>query len=139
MPFAVALLHDPAGIYGFLVAAIVASLYAAQRPAFLPAFAGIAAALLTALGFVAVPPNLPGLWLLAVGIGLLHAEFLIPTSGAAGALGLGVTAWASILLLTPGAFATAAGPLRFAVALIGTIVLFGAVAHTMRLRTLPKN
>jgi membrane-bound serine protease (ClpP class) len=138
MPFVVALLHDPAGVYGFLVAAIVASLYAARRPAFLPVFAGVSAALLTTLGFAAVAPNLPALWLLALGIALLHVEFLVPTSGAAGAVGLGVTAWASLLLSAPSVFG-AAGPLRFAVALLGTAALFGAVAHTMRLRTLPRN
>jgi membrane-bound serine protease (ClpP class) len=139
MPFAVALLQDPAGIYGFLVAAISASLYAVQKPAFLPAFASLAAAVLTALGFVAVPPNLAGLGLLAVGVALLHAEFLLPTSGAAGALGLGTTAWASLLLLAAGWPGPALGPFRCAVALLGTLVLVGSVAHTMRLRTLPKN
>jgi len=139
MPFAVALLHHPAGIYVFLVAAIVASLYAAQRPAFVPTFAGLAACLLALLGFMAVPPSYAALLLLATGVVLLHLEFLLPTSGFAGTLGLGVTAWASLLLLAPSAMQPWAGPSRFAVAIVGTLVVFGAVAHTMRLRTLPVN
>jgi membrane-bound ClpP family serine protease len=139
MPFAVALLHHPAGIYLFLVAAIAASLYAAQRPAFVPTFAGLAASSLACLGFLAVPPSYSALLLLATGVVLLHLEFLLPTSGFAGTLGLGVTVWASMLLLAPSAMQPSVGPSRFAVAIAGTLVVFGAVAHTMRLRTLPKN
>jgi membrane-bound serine protease (ClpP class) len=139
MPFAVALLDHPAGVYAFLVAAIVASLYAALKPAFVPTFAGAAAALLTLLGFSAVPPDYAALLLLAIGIALLHAEFLLPTSGALGALGLAVTAWASMLLLAPSGWPELGGPTRVAASIGGTLVLFGAVAHTMRLRTLPKS
>jgi len=139
MRFAVALLHHPAGVYAFLVAAIVASSYAALKPAFLPTFTAVAAGLLTALGFVAVPPGCAALSLLAIGVALLHAEFLIPTSGAAGALGLAVTAWGSMLLLAPRGWPELGFPTIGAAAIAGTLVLFGAVAHTMRLRTLPKN
>lgn len=139
MPFALALLHHPAGVYAFVVAAIVGSLYAAQRPAFVPVFAGAAAALLALIGFLAVPPSLLALSLLGIGVVLLHAEFVFPTSGVAGLLGLGVTAWGSSLLLAPSAAPVMTGPVRLAVAISGTLVLFGAVARTMRLRTLPKN
>jgi membrane-bound ClpP family serine protease len=139
MPFAVALLHHPAGVYLFIVAAIVASLYAAVRPAFVPTFAGAAALLLTLLGFAAVPPNHAALMLLGIGIAMLHAEFLVPTCGAFGALGLVVTAWASMLLLAPSGWPDLGGPTRFAASIAGTLVLFGAVTHTMRLRTLPKS
>jgi membrane-bound ClpP family serine protease len=139
MPIALALLHHPAGVYAFVVAAIVGALYATQRPAFVPAFAGAAAALLGLLGFLAVPPSSFALLLLGIGIALLHAEFLFPTSGVAGLLGLGVTISASWLLLAPSAAPAMPGPLRLAVAISGTLVLFGVVARTMRLRTLPKN
>jgi membrane-bound ClpP family serine protease len=139
MPFAVALLHHPAGVYAFLVAAIVASLYAALKPAFVPTFAVVAAGLLALLGLVAVPPDYAALLLLGIGVALLHAEFLVPTSGAAGTLGLAVTAWASTLLLAPSGWPEPDGPTRVAAAIAGTLVLFGAVTHTMRLRTLPKS
>ena len=138
MPFAVALLHHPTGVYAFLVAALVASLYAAQTHAFVPTFTSVAASLLTLLGFVAVPPSYPGLLLLGSGVMLLHVEFLLPTSGVAGTLGLVVTTWASTLLLAPGVMPALTSPPRLAVALSGALVLAGAVAHTMRLRTLPK-
>lgn len=139
MPFAVALLHHPAGVYAFVVAAIVAWLYAALTRAFVPTLTGVAAGLLTVLGFVAVPPSYVALSLLGIGIVLLHAEYLFPTSGAAGVLGLAVTAWASALLLAPSGWPELGTPTRVAAALTGTLVLFGAVTHTMRLRTLPKN
>jgi len=139
MPFAIALLHHPAGVYAFLVAAIVASLYAALKPSFVPTFSAVAAGLLALLGFVAVPPDYGALLLLAIGVALLHTEFLIPTSGAAGALGLAVTSWASTLLLAPSAWPELGGATRAAAAIAGTLVLVGAVTHTMRLRTLPKS
>jgi membrane-bound ClpP family serine protease len=139
MPFPVALLHHPTGVYAFLVTAIVASFYAALRPAFVPTFTGIAAGVLTLLGFVATPPDYAALSLLGIGIALLHAEFMIPTSGAAGTLGLAATAGASMILLTPSGWPEACVAMRVAAALSGTLVLFGAVAHTMRLRTLPKS
>jgi membrane-bound serine protease (ClpP class) len=133
MPFAVALLHHPAGAYAFLVAAIVGLLYAAQRPAFLPAFAGIGAGFLALLAFVDMARDPLGFVVLGVGIVLLHIEFLVPTIGAAGVVGVGAAAWGSWVLLAP--LPTAA---RGAVALLGALMLLAAVARTMRLRTLPR-
>jgi len=138
MPFAIALLQHPVGAYGFLVVAISGFLYAALTRTFLPAFTGAAAMLLTLLAFLQIPPNLLGLLLLAVGIVLLHVEFLLPTSGAAGLLGLGVTTWASSVLLAPSVATAMNGPSRLAIAIAGTLALFGVVARTMRLRTLPR-
>jgi hypothetical protein len=132
MPFAVALLSHPLGTFASLVAAIVATLYAAQSHRFLPAFTAVSAALLTLLAFLQVPPSVAGLAWLCVGVALLHAEFLWPTFGLAGAAGIGASAWGSALLLA------ALTPLpRVAVALLGTLALLAAVARTMRLRTLP--
>jgi membrane-bound ClpP family serine protease len=139
MPLVIALLHHPAGVYAFLVAGIVASLYAALRPAFVPLFAAGAASLLALLGFAAVPPDYAELLLLGIGVVLLHAEFVVPTSGAAGTLGLAATAWASTLLLAPSGWPDFGSPTRVAAAIAGTLVLFGAVIHTMRLRTLPRS
>jgi hypothetical protein len=132
MPFAVALLSHPLGTFASLVAAIVATLYAAQSHRFLPAFTAVSAALLTLLAFLQVPPSAGGLAWLAVGVVLLHVEFLRPTFGAAGALGVGAAAWGSCLLLMP------LEPVaRGAVALLSALLLLAAVARTMRLRTLP--
>jgi membrane-bound ClpP family serine protease len=132
MPFAVALLCHPIGMLTALVLAIVFALYAAQSHRFLPAFAAVSAALLTLLAFLQVPPGAAGLIWLFVGVALLHAEFLWPTFGLAGVLGLGAAAWGSCLLLAPlPPFA------RGAFALVGALLLLAAVARTMRLRTLP--
>ena len=132
MPFAAALLCHPAGTFTALVASIVATLYAAQAHRFLPSFTAVSAALLTLLAFLQVPPSAAGLAWLAIGVALLHAEFLWPTFGAAGLLGVGATTWSSWTLLA----ALAPFP-RGALALLGAAVLLAAVARTMRLRTLP--
>jgi membrane-bound serine protease (ClpP class) len=132
MPFAVAVLCHPLGTFVSLVAAIVATLYAAQSRRFLPAFTAVSAALLTLLAFLQVPPSTRGLAWLAVGVALLHVEFLRPTFGAAGILGVAAATWGSSALLLP------LEPIaRGAVALLGALLLLAAVARTMRLRTLP--
>lgn len=132
MELAVALLCHPLGTFTSLVAAIVAALYAAQSRRGLPAFTAASAGLLTMLAFLQVPPSWVGLAWLCIGVALLHVELLRPTFGLAGVFGIGVTAWASFLLLT------GLAPLpRGVVALLAAVVVLGAVAHTMRLRTLP--
>jgi membrane-bound ClpP family serine protease len=132
MPLAVALLCHPAGTYTSLVIAVVAGLYAAQSRRFVPALTCVAAASLTLLAFLQVPPSLAGLLWLAAGVALLHAEFCWPTFGVAGLLGVGGAVWGSSLLL-----ATLGLPLRGAFALVGAAALLAAVVRTMRRRTLP--
>jgi membrane-bound serine protease (ClpP class) len=133
MPLAVALLCHPVGTLAALLAAIVATLYAAESRRFLPSFTAASAAALALLAFLQVPPSAAGLALLCIGLALLHLEFLWPTLGVAGLLGLGSTAWGSSMLL--GALAPAA---RSGIALVAALVLLAAVARTMRLRTLPR-
>ncbi len=132
MPFAVALLCHPLGMFASLVVALVTALYAAHSHRFLPTFTAVSFALLTLFSFLQVPPAATGLaWLLA-GMALLHAELLVPTFGAAGLAGVAATGWGSWALLA------ALAPLpRGAAALLGSIILLAAVARTMRLRTLP--
>jgi membrane-bound ClpP family serine protease len=132
MPLAVALLCHPLGAFTALVAAIIAALYAAQSRRFLPAFTATSAASLALLAFLQIPPSAAGIAWLAAGVALLHVEFLRPTFGVAGLLGVGTTGLGSYLLLAPLA-ATARGCVAFAAALL----LLAAVARTMRLRTLP--
>lgn len=133
MPPAVALLCHPAGTLVALVASVVAGLYAAQSRRFVPAFAAVSAALLTLLAFLQVPPSAPGLVCLAAAVVLLHAEFLRPTFGVAGLLGIAGAAYGSWLLLAPLEPAPRGG-----IAALGALVLLVAVARTMRLRTLPR-
>jgi hypothetical protein len=132
MPITVAMLCHPAGAFAALVTALVAALYAAQSRRFLPTFTAVSAGALALLAALQVPPSALALVTLCAGIALLHAEFLWPTFGGAGALGLGATTWGSWLLL--GALAPAP---RAGVALLGAATLVAAVARTMRLRTLP--
>lgn len=132
MPLAVALLCHPVGTLAALLAAIVAGLYAAESRRFLPSFTAASAAALAVLAFLQVPPSAAGLALLCIAVALLHLEFLRPTFGAAGLLGLGSAAWGSNLLLAELEPAARAG-----FALAAALVLLAAVARTMRLRTLP--
>lgn len=132
MPLAVALLCHPLGSFAALMTAIVTALYAAQSRRFLPGFTAASAALLALLAFVQVPPNAAGFAWLAAGVALLHLEFLRPTFGAAGLLGVGSVSFGSYLLLAELA------PLgRSVAALCAGLLLLAAVARTMRLRTLP--
>lgn len=133
MPLAVALLCHPIGMFVSLLAAVVAGLYAAQSRRFLDVFTAAAAALLVLLAFLQSPPSGAGLAWLGVGVVLLHAEFLWPTAGLAGLLGIGSSGWGSWLLL-----ATVEPWGRAAAATLGALVLLAAVARTMRLRTLPR-
>jgi membrane-bound ClpP family serine protease len=132
MPLAVALLCHPLGSLMAFVAAIIAALYAAQSRRFLPAFTATSAALLALIAFLQVPPSAAGIAWLGTGVVLLHVEFLRPTFGVAGLLGVGSATSGSYLLLAPLApFA------RGSMALVAGLLLLAAVAHTMRLRTLP--
>jgi membrane-bound serine protease (ClpP class) len=139
MPFPVALLCHPAGAYVFLVIAVAGLVHGVGMRRFVPAFAGVSAALLTSLAFLHVPPNVAGLASLALGVLLLHAEFLLPTYGVAGALGLIASAGGSWLLLAPTAPGVLVPPLwRLLLALAGTFAILAVVARTTRLRTLPR-
>jgi membrane-bound ClpP family serine protease len=132
MPLAVALLCHPLGSFAALVATIVAALFAAHSRRFVPTFTAVSAALLTLLAFAQVPPSAAGLVCIGLGVTVLHVEFLWPTFGVAGLLGLGLTAWGSWSLL-----AMLAALPRGAAGLVGAFLLLAAVARTMRLRTLP--
>jgi membrane-bound ClpP family serine protease len=136
MPLAVALLCHPIGTYGFFVVAVASLVYARPSRTFVPTFSGIGCSALTLLAFVQVPPDYVGLALLALGVALLHCEFVVPTYGVA--LGAGLLAGTVGSWLMLGGMVSPAVPpvLRIAVALSGTLVLLGAVVRAARLRTL---
>jgi membrane-bound ClpP family serine protease len=103
--------------------------------AFLPGFAGIAAALLALLAYLTSPPPATGVLLLALGIALLNAEFLFATFGCAGAAGLAAAFCGSWQLLEAQG---AAPPLpRACAAGLGTLALLATVLRGWRHRTLP--
>lgn len=134
MPFPIALLSHPAGAYGFLVIAVAGLFYGGLGRVFVPAFTGVAAALLTALAFLHQAPNPLALSLLAVGLLLVTAEFLLPTAGAAGLTGFAANVGGSWLLLA----GVEPLPLRLLLAFVGAIALAIVVARTMRRCTLPR-
>ena len=140
MPFSVALLDHPAGAYGALVVTIAALLHAFHTRAYMPALIGAAGAALTTLAFLHRGPDATSLAALALGIALLHAEFLWSTYGAAALLGFSSCTFGSWQLLSAagGAWPALPVPLRAAATLLGTSLLFAAVLRGMRVRTLPR-
>ena len=141
MPFPVALLDHPAGAYGALVVTIAALVHAYHTRAFVPAFTAVSAAALTALAFLHRTPDTTSLVALALGIALLHAEFLWSTYGLAALLGLGACSLGSWQLLASAGAAWPAlpTPLRIAAALAGSLLLLASVLRGMRVRTLPRD
>jgi membrane-bound serine protease (ClpP class) len=140
MPIEIAALCQPASTYGLLICAIVGILHASYvRGAFVVGFAGLAAALLALLAALHHPPSVTGLALFGVGVMLLNAEFLLPTYGCAGAVGIGVVAMGSWLLLEPaGATPPLAAAARMVLALGGTATLLAAIGYTVRRHTLAR-
>lgn len=136
MPLAVALLSHPAGTYGFVVVAVIGTTLGIHARRFVPAFTGGSAALLAALGFLHVPPSSGGLALLAAGILLLHAEFLVATRGVAGALGLCAAAGGSWAMLDSEQI-TLPPSWRLALATLGALTLLVGIGLAMRHATLP--
>jgi len=141
LPFPVALLDHPAGAYGALVVTIAALVHAYHTRAFVPAFTAVSAAALTALAFLHRTPDTTSLVALALGIALLHAEFLWSTYGLAALLGLGACSLGSWQLLASAGAAWPAlpTPLRIAAALAGSLLLLASVLRGMRVRTLPRD
>jgi membrane-bound ClpP family serine protease len=141
LPWPVALLDHPAGAYGVFVVALGALVHAYHTRAFVPAFTALSATALAALAFAHRTPDPTGLAALALGVALLHAEFLRSTYGLAALLGLCACASGSWqLLASAGAVWPALPmPLRIAAALLGSLLLLAAVLRGMRVRTLPRD
>jgi membrane-bound ClpP family serine protease len=136
MPPSIAVLNAPIVAYGLIVLAAAGLLRIAYVPsAFLAGFTGMSAALLALLAYLATPPPIAGVLLLALGIALLNAEVLFTTFGCAGAAGLAAAFYGSWQLLdTTGA----APPLvRACIASLGTFALLATVLRGWRRRTLP--
>jgi membrane-bound serine protease (ClpP class) len=138
MPVA-ALLAHPAGAYGALVVTLAALVHAWHTRSVAGAGVAASAALLTALASIHAPPPLGGAALLALGVGFLQAEFLLPTYGAALLAGLVSSGAGSWLLLSAAHDAGNALPPvpRVLLAALGTSLLLAATLRGIRVRTLP--
>jgi membrane-bound ClpP family serine protease len=138
MPFAVALLCHPVGAYTCFVTALAAFVYAYHSRRFVPAFTAASAGVLTTLAFAHVTPDAAGVALVAVGVGLLQTELVLPTFGAALLAGCASSLAGAWRLLDGAAIVTQALPttLRLAIAAAGTLTLLASVLRGFRLRTL---
>jgi membrane-bound serine protease (ClpP class) len=133
MPFTVALVVQPAGTFTLLVGALAGLLYFGYvRSAVVPGLAGVAAALLAALGYAQVPPPIVGLVAVAGGIILMNVEFVLPTFGCAGVAGVAAFASGAWWLLDP-----APALVRVALGLAGAGLLLTTIGAALRRITLP--
>jgi membrane-bound serine protease (ClpP class) len=137
--FAIALLGEPAVAYVLLVVSLANLVFAAHnRAAFLPGVLGAATALLALLAYLKAPASTPAAAWLLLGVALVSLEFLLPTFGALGALGIASLFGGSLRLLAVEGFELSGGlALRVALATIGTVVLCIATWRAVRVRTLP--
>ena len=132
MPFAVALLCHPLGAYALSRRGDRGRvrLRVRTRGSFVPAFTAASAALLTTLAFLQVPPTASAWLLLALGVALLHAEFLLADvrrrRSCSGSRRASSGSW-QLLAAAPGASGTLAPALRVALAVTGTLTLLAAV------------
>jgi membrane-bound serine protease (ClpP class) len=138
-PLAIALLGEPAVAYALLVIGLASGVFAAHnRPELLLGTTGAAAALLALLAYLKAPASAPAVAVLLLGVALVNLEFVLPTFGALGALGIASVFGGSLRLLSAEGFELRGGlALRIALATIGTIALCFATWRALRLRTLP--
>jgi membrane-bound serine protease (ClpP class) len=119
------------GIYGLI--------FEGYNPgAVVPGVVGAIALLLALFAFQILPVNYAGLALIALGVILMIAEFLVPSFGALGLGGVVAFVFGSLILIdtdVPG-FAVAT-PLILSIATVAAALMFGTVWLAMRARKAP--
>jgi membrane-bound serine protease (ClpP class) len=132
-------LTHPTIAYGLLLIGIYGLLLEGYNPgAILPGVAGAIALLLALYGFQLLSVNYAGLGLVAVGVGLMIAEFFVPAFGSLVIGGLTAFVIGSIILLdtdVPGL--QVARPLIYGVAISGAIVALAIVVLAARAQRRP--
>jgi membrane-bound serine protease (ClpP class) len=129
-----AIITHPTIAYGLLLIGIYGLLLEGYNPgAMLPGVAGVIAILIALFAFQILSVNFAGLALVALGIGMIIAEFFFPTFGSLGIGGLVAFVVGSIIL-----FDTNANELHLALPVIagiataGGLILIGLVYLTTR-------
>jgi membrane-bound serine protease (ClpP class) len=132
-----AVITNPTVAYGLMLIGIYGLLFEGYNPgAVFPGVVGTICLLLALFAFQILSVNYAGLALVAVGVGLIVAEFFFPTFGSLGLGGLIAFVVGSLILFdtdVPGM--NIALPLIAAVATVGGLVIAGiayVAAHSMR-------
>jgi membrane-bound serine protease (ClpP class) len=132
-----AVITNPTVAYGLMLFGIYGLLFEGYNPgAVFPGVVGVICLLLALFAFQILSVNYAGLALVAVGVGMIIAEFFFPTFGSLGLGGLIAFVVGSLILFdtdVPGM--NIALPLIGAVATVGGLVIVGiayVAAHSMR-------
>ena len=122
-----AVITNPTIAYGLMLIGIYGLLLEGYNPgAVLPGVVGVIALLLALFAFQILSVNYAGLALVAVGIGLIVAEFFLPTFGSLGLGGLIAFVVGSLILFDSDVPGMSIGrPLIAAVATVGGLLIFG--------------
>ena len=134
-----AVITNPTVAYGLMLLGMYGLLFEGYNPgAIIPGVVGAISLLLALFAFQILPVNYAGLALMALGLILMIAEFLVPSFGALGFGGIVAFVFGSVILIdtdVPG-FAVSL-PLIAAIATTGGAVLLGLIWFAMKSRVKP--
>ncbi|HLF12464.1 MAG TPA: nodulation protein NfeD, partial [Gammaproteobacteria bacterium] len=134
-----AVISNPTVAYMLMLLGIYGLIFEGYNPgAFLPGVVGAIALLLALFSFQILPVNYAGLALIALGVILMIAEFLVPSFGTLGIGGIAAFIFGSVILIdsdVPGYGVST--PLIVGISLTGSLALLGVIWLAMRSRTLP--
>jgi membrane-bound serine protease (ClpP class) len=134
-----AVISNPTVAYMLMLLGIYGLIFEGYNPgAILPGVVGAISLLLALFAFQILPVNYAGLALIALGVLLMIAEFLVPSFGALGIGGIAAFVFGSVILIdadVPG-FGISL-PLVGGIATVAAGALLGVIWLAMRSRTLP--
>jgi membrane-bound serine protease (ClpP class) len=134
-----AVITNPTVAYMLMLLGVYGLIFEGYNPgAILPGVVGAISLLLALYAFQILPVNYAGLALIALGIVLMIAEFMVPSFGALGFGGIASFIFGSVILIDtdiPGYGVSI--PLLVAIATVAAFALLGLIWLAMRSRKLP--
>lgn len=129
---------NPEIAYGLLLIGIWGLIFEGFHPGgVLPGVVGVISLLVALFAFQLLPTNFAGLALLAIGAGMMAAEFFFPTYGSLGIGGLIAFVVGSLILFSAASGLEVARPLIGGLATIGGLVILGIVYLAVRAQRTP--
>jgi membrane-bound serine protease (ClpP class) len=132
------IITNPEIAYGLLLIGVWGLIFEGFHPGgVLPGVVGVISLLIALFAFQLLPTNFAGLALLAIGAGMMAAEFFFPTYGSLGIGGLIAFIVGSLILFSAASGLTVARPLIGGLATIGGLVILGIVYLGVRAKRTP--
>ncbi len=132
------IITNPEIAYGLLLIGIWGLIFEGFHPGgVLPGVVGVISLLVALFGFQLLPTNFAGLALLAIGAGMMAAEFFFPTYGSLGIGGLIAFVVGSLILFPAASGLEVARPFIGGLATIGGLVILGIVYLGVRAKRTP--